>query len=215
MTIYLYSGTPGSGKSLDAARQLYFQLWKDQPVICNFDVNLSAIRKDVSRFHHFLYLDNVQMTPHAVIDFCRAYWGSRRPKEGTIHLYLDECQLLFNSRDYRASDRMQWISFFSQHRKYGVDIVLIAQFDRMIDRQIRALIEYEIIHRCISNLGKRGAVLKLLMFGDTFVAIKRYYPLGELVGRSFFRGHRKFWRIYDTFATFVPADGDVEPPRDG
>ena len=41
--------------------------------------------------------------------------------------------------------------FFSQHRKLGYRVILVAQFSEMIDKQIRALIEYEYIHR---NKGK-------------------------------------------------------------
>ncbi len=32
--IYLYSGTPGSGKSLHAARVIYYTLYRNLPVIC-------------------------------------------------------------------------------------------------------------------------------------------------------------------------------------
>ena len=38
-------------------------------------------------------------------------------------------------------------SHFSQHRKLGYRVILIAQFDRMLDRQIRSVLEYEYIHR--------------------------------------------------------------------
>ena len=39
------------------------------------------------------------------------------------------------------NDRRNWIDFFSQHRKVGHDFLLVAQNDRMIDRQIRGYIE--------------------------------------------------------------------------
>lgn len=37
--IYLFTGTPGSGKSLDVARVIKNKLRAKQPVICNFPVN--------------------------------------------------------------------------------------------------------------------------------------------------------------------------------
>ena len=41
MVLKLYSGTPGSGKSLDVARKIYHALRYGRPVIANFDINIS------------------------------------------------------------------------------------------------------------------------------------------------------------------------------
>ena len=49
--ILLYSGTPGSGKSLHVAERLYHLLRAGRPVICNFNINLNRIppkRRDYS-----------------------------------------------------------------------------------------------------------------------------------------------------------------------
>ena len=43
MVLKLYSGTPGSGKSLDVARKIYHALRYGRPVIANFDINTSLI----------------------------------------------------------------------------------------------------------------------------------------------------------------------------
>ena len=67
--------------------------------------------------------------------------------------------------------------FFSQHRKYGYDVTLIAQFDRMIDKQLRGLIEYEYIHRKLSNYGFGGKIMSLIFGGNTFVVVQMWYPL--------------------------------------
>ena len=42
--IYLYSGTPGSGKSLHTARVIYYSLKRGFPVIANFPINLDKIK---------------------------------------------------------------------------------------------------------------------------------------------------------------------------
>ena len=42
--IVLYSGTPGSGKSLDCARTIYNWCRRKQTVLCNFPVNVDNIR---------------------------------------------------------------------------------------------------------------------------------------------------------------------------
>ena len=42
--IVLYSGTQGSGKSLDCARTIYNWCRRKQTVLCNFPVNVDNIR---------------------------------------------------------------------------------------------------------------------------------------------------------------------------
>ena len=56
---------------------------------------------------------------------------------------IDECQIIFNCRDFGRKDRGAWVTLFSQHRKLGFNFILITQNDRMLDKQIRALVETE------------------------------------------------------------------------
>ena len=42
--IYLYSGTPGSGKSLHTASVIYWTLKRGVPVIANFAINTGKIK---------------------------------------------------------------------------------------------------------------------------------------------------------------------------
>ena len=72
----------------------------------------------------------------------------------------------------------------------------------MIDRQIRSLIEYEVIHRKVKNFGFWGGLLNLLAFGGLFIAVTNWYPLKERVGIDFFKARKKYFRLYDTYATF-------------
>ena len=117
-------------------------------------------------------------------------------------LVVDEAQLLFNAREWGKNGRSEWLSFFTQHRKYGYHVVLVAQFDRMIDRQIRSLIEYEFIHRKVSNFGVKGFLLSLAMGGKVLVAVKMWYPLKERISAEFFRARKRYFRIYDTYMDF-------------
>lgn len=201
--ITLYSGTPGSGKSLHLAERLYNRIkFHNLPIIGNFATNFEKIKKPKG---HYLYIDNGDLTPERLINFSNNYsaYIGRRAREGEILLVIDECQILFNSRDYGRADRKEWCSFFTQHRKLGYEIVLIAQFDRMLDRQIRSLIEYEWIHRKVSNYGIYGKIMSIFAMGNLFIAVKVWYPMHERVGCEFFKAHKKYYGIYDTFAMFT------------
>lgn len=200
--IQLYSGTLGSGKSLHTARRVYYSLWRGIPVICNFEINLKYVKHP----ELFTFCDNRRLRPSFLIQYAQRYFDGGIVKEGKILLVIDECQMMFNARSWDAKDREAWNKFFTVHRHYGFDVILIAQFDRMIDRQIRSLIEYETIHRKVSNFGVRGWLLCALMLApQLFVAVRFWYPMRERIDSEFFRASRKYYRLYDTFMTFDDA----------
>lgn len=198
--ISLYSGTPGSGKSLHCARTIINWSRLGYPVVGNFQVDLSKYKRA-----DFTYCPNHEMTPKFLIKLSQEKVGLK-PKEGSILLVIDECQLLFNAREWQQNGRAQWLSFFTQHRKLGYDIILIAQFDRMIDRQIRSLIEHEYIHRKMSNFGWQGKIMSLVFGGNTFIAVKRWYPLHERLGSEIFHARKWMYSVYDTYAAFSTED---------
>lgn len=225
--INLFSGTPGSGKSLHLASMIYWRVRAGKPCICNFDVRIDYIggKKD----KNFTYVSNEKLTPKYLVEYAQKYIDSHggKVKEGSITLVIDECQLLFNSRDWGQKGRADWLAFFSLHRHYGFDIYLVAQFDRMIDRQIRSLIEYEYIHRKVSNFGIQGKIMSVFAAGRLFVAVKVWYPMNEKVGSEFFVAKKFYYRLYDTYAIFdanaadravedggpgAPADADGSAP---
>lgn len=177
------------------------------PVVGNFPVKLKKYKRA-----DFIYCPNNQMTPDYLIKLSQDKVGSK-PKEGSMLLVIDECQLLFNAREWQQSGRAKWLSFFTQHRKLGYDIILIAQFDRMVDRQIRSLIEYEYIHRKMSNFGWQGKILSLVFGGKTFIAVKMWYPLHERLGAEVFHARKHIYCVYDTYAAFDGADAAPEPQK--
>lgn len=206
--IYLYSGTPGSGKSLHVARDIRDALlYKRRPVVCNFDIN-SKLRNYASLFS---YRPNSDLTPEFLYTYSRQHFAGKPVREDSILLVIDEAQLVFNSRTWQdrgaSQRRMDWIEFFSQHRHYGYKIVLIAQFDRMLDRQIRSLIEIEVNHRRLSNFGFLGLLLSALFAGKAFAAVSYYYGLRERVGMSWLLPRRAYFRVYDSYNRFEQVPG--------
>ena len=148
------------------------------------------------------------MTPKYLINYANEIIKERgKVKEDSILLVIDECQLLFNARDWSQKGRSDWLHFFTLHRHLGYTVILIAQFDRMIDRQVRSLIEYEYIHRKVSNYGWKGKIISLLAFGNLFVSVKVWYPMKEKVGSEFFRAKKLYYQLYDTYVLF---DGQAD-----
>lgn len=202
--INLYTGTPGSGKSLHAAQQI--KTWiktYDCPVIGNFGFKASVLK--ARKWGGYVQVSNHSLTPEFLIKFAENYKEKRawkKIREDKILLVIDECQLIFNARDWGSKDRAGWVSFFTQHRKLGYRVTLICQFNQMIDKQIRALIEYEYLHRKVANIGKAGSVMSLITGGGLHVCVKIYVPLKLKVGSDFFKADKGLYSLYDTFDRF-------------
>ena len=223
--ISLYTGTPGSGKSLHLAERLYWRIKNKRGlVVCNFEIALESINKGKKHKSEFALLDNDELTALHLEEIAYDYAMRNNKvrdnrncvKEGEILLVIDECQLIFNSRDWQRGDRNAWLKFFTQHRKYGYDIILVAQFDRMIDRQIRSLVEYEWIHRKISNFGFWGKLVSLLFArGQLFSCAEIWYPMKEKISSYFFKGKQRYFDIYDTrkmFGGAMQCAGGIKGP---
>ena len=206
--IELYSGTPGSGKSLHVAKIIRERLRMYNCVIIgNFYVNQNTVKK---RKGTYIYVDNSRLYPERLIKFAIRYarHKGRRLKEDELYLFIDEAQLLFNSRDWQLIKTSGWVSFYSQHRKLGFYIGLIAQFDRMLDRQIRSLVENEIKHRKVSRAGLFGKLLGFLTGDNLFIYIKIWYPMKQKVYSEFFLGTKKVYDLYDSYGLFQTIEGN-------
>lgn len=100
-------------------------------------------------------------------------------REGKGLLILDEAQLLFNSRQW--NNNKQWIEFFTQHRKLGWDVILIAHHIQMIDKQVRPLVEIETRFRNLKNI--RLPILPIpLSPVNAFLQIRLYAGHGPGTG---------------------------------
>lgn len=194
--IYFYSGTPGSGKSLHVARDIYFRLNRNKKypnVIANFMINEKMIKNKKARF---IYKDNSELTVEFLINY--ALENHKIGVENQTLVVVDECSVLWNSRSWmKDKDRMEWLKFFVQHRKFGYNFILIAQTDRQIDRQIRSIFEYEVKHRRVNNF-KIGQLLPV----PIFAAVTYWYGVNERLGVEFFAYRKKWGKFYDSYGTF-------------
>lgn len=204
--IAMYTGTPGSGKTLSAVDRMKRKLEKNGVVISNFEIFARMIKNAGKEPSSYIRLRNDEITPSFLVWFSEMYKkdimkGKHVPEE-RILLVLDEAQLIFNARSWMESDRMGWISFFSQHRKLGYEVVMIAQDMKMLDRQIRALVEFEYTYRKARNMGIGGQIVNVLWGGNVHIEVRRYAPTGDKIGSRFFRAEKSVYALYDTYTVF-------------
>ena len=195
--ITFYSGTPGSGKSFHIAKSIIFALrTMRNNVISTVNVNTDMISKFGRRkIGDFVYKSILELTPKFLYEY--AIKNHKKGKEGQTLLVIDECQILFNPREYQIKGRQDWVLFFTKHRHLGYNIILSSQFDRLIDRQIRSLFEYEIKHRKANNLG----LLFMLPF-TFFVCIEYWYGVRLVISRSFMLYRKSVASIYDSYVMY-------------
>ena len=209
MSISLYTGTPGSGKSFHAAKDIEHRMRRGGTLICNFPVNTGFVKKCRAQVE---YWDNSELTAERLVAYALEH--HKIGKEGQALVVIDECQIIFNCRDFGRKDRNAWVTFFSQHRKLGFNIILITQSDRMLDKQIRSLVEDEVKHRKLNNYGFGGMFLTLFSLGRTwFIAIDYWYGGNKLkLGHSVFPYRKRYSALYDSYRLFsdmVTAGGAV------
>lgn len=206
--IYLYTGTPGSGKSYHVAKEIFWLLCHAKNIIANFEINLAAVKKCNG---YFFAKDNFELKVDWLVDFdklCHKRDSKGRTIENQTYLIIDECQLIFNCRSWNDRDRQRWAYFFTQHRKMGYSIILVTQVDRLIDRQIRSLVEYEYRHRKVNNFGTGGVIISLLTLNrPVFASIEYWYGLKEKCGMTMMMGRQKYYDLYDSYKMFDTPTG--------
>lgn len=162
MTIELFTGFVGSGKSYAAVKmgtQMTDAALGKKYVVANFPVTpkkimFSSIRQKRKNFKmpesRWIFKQNEELTVDFLIE--KSLEMGWNKKESSCLVIFDEASIPFNSRNWNSSDRMDWIKFLTQSRKFGYDFIFITQDGRMLDKQIRALCEYEVQHKKLNNM---------------------------------------------------------------
>lgn len=194
--IYFYCGTPGSGKSLNSAKAIYYNLFKyKRDVIANFPINMEIYnsKKNKGKFTH---VSNKELNAKYLLDYFKK--NLEPGKEGQCLVVIDEASIIFNSRSWNSSGRMDWLELFAQHRKYGFNFIIISQFAEQIDKQIRNLFETNFIHRKLNNYG----FLRALPF-SLFICVETSAQIKMKNSSNLFLYNKKYAKLYDTFYDFT------------
>lgn len=216
MSIELYTGFVGSGKSYAATKNGV--TIADAPlgkrwVIANFPIKpkkkMFARFRKKNKFNEprWIYKKNEELTVDYLIKLSLENGWNK--KESSCLVIFDEAGIPFNSRSWNKPDRLQWIEFLSQSRKFGYDFIFITQDRDMMDKQIRKLCEYEVQHKRLNNMH----VFKLLsLFRITlFAGISFWNGMSKERGtlRMYFY-RKKVADRYDTLRIFTDDVEEVE-----
>ena len=220
MATELWTGTPGSGKSLHVAKDIRENLRYGKKVIstCNIDTDLCFMNKlqeflfNISkgkirlyshdkRSENFYYVPNEYMTVEFLYDFAARYhvYG----KEKQTYLYLDECVALFSPTVIGDNKELwnKWDNFFRQHRHLGYEIILVPQSKRLISRKVIEYAETEVKHYNRKYQGNFGFFLSLFL-GGLFSYKVCWRGDKEPIEQRFFRYRPFYGQMYNSYSMF-------------
>lgn len=224
--IALVEGKLGAGKSLFAMRLVDDAIGAGKPVATNVELTPDALYRAAGahplrrwfpalRQRRAAKLSRLVFSSHDLGELMRVRLAGEGESRGV--LVLDECHNWMNARSWSSKDRDELIRFFSQSRKLGFDVYLIAQRAEMIDKQVRNLAEYRITLKNLRWYRKMGLRLPC----NLFVAIWRWeaHANAEIVRRDVYPLSRRVAGMYDTLATShglaheLPAVEAIRLPR--
>lgn len=135
--LYLYTGVPGAGKTLYAVSNLLKRKdFKDRPIFVD---GIKDLDNDKINYFDIPEGESIQTWPK---------WAP----PGAI-IVVDECQRIFRPRP-SGSKVPDYVAELETHRHRGLDFILITQHPRLIDINLRSLIEHH-THLSKTNLGIR------------------------------------------------------------
>ncbi len=217
--IAFVTGQPGAGKTFYAVRLMVQALREGKYVATNVEM-VQGWEDQAARFFSASSLKPGARNRRTVRYRKAAYVAHGLPELSRLRLpgtgesrgivVLDEAHLWLNTRDWRDSDRKQAIAWFTQHRKLGWDVYLISQYAESVDRQVRALAEYEITLRNLKRARFFGVPVSPV---NLFLALWFWNGHHRLLHkREMYRLDRKLASLYETLAVH---DAEIADPTDG
>jgi len=193
--VFVYTGTPGSGKSYHATERIDILLRRGVNIIANY-----VVKKTHRHKGEFIYKNNDDLSVEFLIRY--ALEKHERRKESQTVVVIDEAHIMFNSRGYDMKERLRWLKFLSCSRHLGYDIIMITQSDKAIDMQVRGLIEFNCKHRKLTSYGGFKSLLLVTVCRRKFVSVKYWYVIDEKCDAYFFNIKKKVANLYDSWAMF-------------
>lgn len=224
--IQLWSGTPGSGKSLHVAHEIREDLrlpfGKGKYVIstCEIDTTYCFMNflqelvfiitrgkihlyDDDPRAERFHYVPIEEITPKYLYEFAAKYhvYG----KEHQTTLVLDECVAIFSPTVLSENIKRwnEWDEFFRKHRHLGYNVIIIPQSKRLISRKVIEYCEFEVKHYNRKHQGIFGWLLSLVCGGSLFSYSTCWRGTKDKpLEQKFFTYRRLFGEMYNSYSMF-------------
>lgn len=139
MALYLITGTPGSGKTLNTLETVHKRAIEEKRPVYYANIELTPNNK--------IKFDNWTKLENQATDRAPSVYNWYDCPEGSIIL-IDECQDFFPPMG-TTTKRPEYITKFATHRHQGFDIYLITQGPALINSSIKDWVQPHIHYRRI------------------------------------------------------------------
>lgn len=224
----LLAGKRGAGKSLIAVSRMREYMWANRMVATNLNIRVEHLvparnRVRPYRLPDWPSIDDLMALPLGNPGFTwkdgekypvtRADYPFTEDENGL--LVLDELATFLNSRSWQEKDRQALIDWLLHSRKYGWDLLFIAQHVSLVDKQVRdSLFDLYATTRRLDKvqvpvIGRIAALMGFkLRLPKWHVAHVRYgMQPGAPLSESFWVRGRDLYRAYDTTQIINPKSG--------
>lgn len=154
--ITLITGVPGAGKTLFVLmKHILPELEKKtgRKIVTNIPLRLDAL----AEVYGPAVRDMIELDDGAYSQVAMYMEQDRKSFRQGVLFIVDECQEHYTKEQLEDSDTML---YFSRHRKYACDFVIITQNPSLIFRKLRALVEYCHYLSKTRALGGNGYLVK-------------------------------------------------------
>lgn len=220
----LLTGKRGAGKSLIACSQIRERMQNGCMVATNLNLFIDVLVSPRNKVRPFRLPDWPTATDMEMLPLGNPSltWGDGQVKmlpgydeKQNGLLVLDELSTFLNSRNWQAKDRQDLINWLLQSRKFGWDLMFLAQHPRLVDAQVRdSLFDLVGVVRRLDKVavpffGKVAAVMGFkLKMPRLHIAALRYgmHQDSPIAERIWCRGTDLF-KAYDTTQKIDPNVG--------
>lgn len=145
MSIYVFTGKLGSGKSLCAVGRIKDYLLQNKKVATNIDLNLhNLIGYQSKQCRVFRIPDRPVLEDLHLLGL--GYDGDYVGEEANGVIVLDECAQFLNTRNFQDKERKKLIEWFVHARKKRWDVIFIIQHLNALDKQFREMFAEHIVY---------------------------------------------------------------------
>jgi hypothetical protein len=197
--IQIVTGKLGHGKTLFTVMLMFDALCKGQTCVTNIEIVWPEMVRLAARLRGVVLRDEqlVKVSPETDRNWQAVIpWGT---VNGPVEVYFDEIHLFYNARDWAktGSENKSLLSFLTQSRKAKVNVTFIAQEKETMEKQFRALAEWELA--IVSSDHVPLGIMRLLPFKAFIVRVKDAEK-GYLLRREWKSYDKRFFKVYTSFS---------------
>lgn len=148
--IICYMGTPGAGKSYEAAIRILENLKRGRHVYAHLEGIQLKECQEIIRVYSDLYGDLEDKLTYVPFDQLPTFFKDVEPGSFIV---IDEIHKFVSNRDWQTQKNKDFADWCSTHRHIGCDVLIITQHLDKVDSHIRTLVEWTYRFRKINFFG--------------------------------------------------------------